>query len=75
MDAKRVNTSHRSLFLNGGRLDAALFGATQVAELVDESARRHEQYGQPTTECWQCGEMRPDDLEVCPTCDAEAVAF
>ena len=75
MDANRVNASHRFLFLNGGRLDAALFGVSQVAKLVDESARRREQYGQPETECWQCGEMRPDDTEVCPTCDAEAVPF
>ena len=75
MNAKRVNDSHRGLFLNGGRLDAALFGASQVAEMVDESARRREKCGRPTIECWQCGEMRPDDLEVCPTCDSEAVAF
>lgn len=75
MNAKQINASHCLLFLNGGRLDAALFGAAQVAELVDESVRRREQYGRPATECWQCGEMRPDDLEVCPTCDAEAVPF
>lgn len=75
MDAKTVNASHRSLFLNGGRLDAVLFGALQVAELVDESARHRQQYGHPETECWQCGEMRPDDTEVCPTCDADAVPF
>lgn len=75
MNAKQVNASHRSLFLNGGRLDAVMFGAAQVAELVDESAHRREQYGRPTTECWSCGETRPDDTEVCPTCDAEAVPF
>lgn len=74
MNANQVNRSHTALFTSGGSL-LALFGAAQVQADQADNQRQRGDADTPVCECWNCYEVRPDDLGPCPDCDAEAVAF
>lgn len=74
MNAKQINASHRRLFTDGGSL-SVLYGYEQLTEEGRELARRRGENPCPVCDCWDCGELRPDDLDPCPTCGAECVPF